>query len=265
MSDKALVPLNTRTVIFYEDELIAALVEVEGEDQPQIYVPIRPIAEYLGLTWSSQFMRINRDPVLSESVRSVLITRTEDTGSREMVCLPLKHFPGWMFGISATRVRPELKEKVIRYQRECFDVLWEAFQEGRLTADPTLNELVESGSDAAQAYQMALAVVKLARNQLLIEGRLGNVEQRLEQIEATLGDPGRYVTPEQASQISQAVKAIAMQLSKKTGRNEYGGVYGEFYRRLGITSYKMLPSNQFERAMKFLQDWHQSLVSDSPF
>ena len=33
--------------------------------------------------------------------------------------------------------------------------------------------------------------------------------------------------PEQASQISQAVKAVAMELSKQSGRNEYGGVYGE--------------------------------------
>ena len=54
-----------------------------------------------------------------------------------------------------------------------------------------------------------------------------NKEERLGRVEATLGDPGHAVTPDQASQISQAVKAVAMELSKKSSRNEYGGVHGE--------------------------------------
>jgi hypothetical protein len=119
---------------------------------------------------------------------------------------------------------------------------------------------------------MALAVVKLARNQVLLEGRLDDqaqeltaVGERLDQIEATLGQPERYVTQEQASQISQAVKAVAIALGKQTKRNEFGACYGELYRKYGITSYKMLPANKFDDAMKFLTEWHQSLTGESPF
>jgi hypothetical protein len=46
-----------------------------------------------------------------------------------MSCLPLKFLPGWLFGISAFCAKPELQAKVLRYQRESCDVLWEAFQE----------------------------------------------------------------------------------------------------------------------------------------
>ena len=56
-----------------------------------------------------------------------------------------------------------------------------------------------------------------------------------------------------------------MSLTKRTGRNEYGGVYGEFYRKFGITSYKLLPASQFNNAIEFLTEWHQSLVGDAPF
>jgi hypothetical protein len=88
---------------------------------------------------------------------------------------------------------------------------------------------------------------------------------RLEELEATLGSEDRLVTPEQASQISQAVKAIAMKLSDRSGRNEYGGVYGELYRRFGITGYKQLPAARFDAAIEFLTDWHQRLAGPTPF
>ena len=114
-----------------------------------------------------------------------------------------------------------------------------------------------------------MAVADLARNQVLMEARLNNrlesYEQRLETIEAQFGDETRTISEDQASQISQSVKAIAMILSKRSGRNEYGAVYGELYRKFGITSYKLLPANRFKEAMRFLTDWHQDLTDDTPF
>jgi hypothetical protein len=189
-----------------------------------------------------------------------------------MLCLPLDYLTGFLFGINASRVKSELRDSVIRYQRECYKVLAEAFQEGRLTADPVLDELLKSDTEAVQAYKMLQAMVKLARNQIQLEAQLGthatqliDHEHRLEEIESTLGDTGRNVTPDQASQISQAVKAVAIALGKRTKRNEFGAVYGELYRKFGIISYKSLPASRFEEAMKFLTEWHQDLTGDIPF
>src|SRR5690349_6673566 len=109
----ALVPVREAQVEFYGDTLSAA----EGADE-QIYVPIRPICEALGLTWPGQWERIKGDRVLSEAVRSVRVTLTE-RGARAVLCLPLKFLPGWLFGIQARRVKPELRERILRYQREC--------------------------------------------------------------------------------------------------------------------------------------------------
>ena len=271
MSDeKALVPVEQKSVEFYEDQVTA--VRLASGD---VFIPLRPIVEGLGLDWASQTRRINRDPILSdESKVCVVVTTTQGVPDqrRNMVCLPLKYISGFLFGVNAGRVKAEIRERLIRYQRECYDVLADAFQEGRLTADPGLEELLQSDSEAVQAYKLLQAMVKLARNQILIEAQLGrhstqlaDHDQRLEEIESSLGDSSRHVTPDQASQISQGVKTVAMKLSKASGRNEYGGVYGELYRKFGITSYKQLPAAKFEQAMNWLNEWREGVEGDVPF
>lgn len=267
--NKSLEPIEQKHVVFYEDEITAVLVQAEGKQQ--IYIPLKPICDRLGVTWPSQLNRINRDPVLTKKLKGVFITNTPG-GRQEMSCLPLDYLNGWLFGINASRVKDEIRDRLIRYQEECFKVLSEAFQEGRLTTDPVFSELLESDTDAVQAYKIALAVVKLARNQILLEARLDSHErdlaeygERLEQIETKLGNPERYITEDQASQISQAVKAVAIALGKQTKRNEFGAIYGEFYRQYGLTSYKLLPAKRFEDAMNFLTEWHQRLVTNTPF
>lgn len=53
-----------------------------------------------------------------------------------MVFLKLDLLNGWLFGISETRVKPELKEKVLNYKRRCYAVLANHFKpKQRLTLD----------------------------------------------------------------------------------------------------------------------------------
>jgi hypothetical protein len=258
MTESALVPVEQKTILFYEDELTA----VRAEDG-RIFVPVRPIVERLGLNWSGQRLRLLRDPVLREE-QGVCVIHTPG-GRQEALCIPLDYLSGFLFGISADRVKPEYREDVIRYQRECYKVLSEALSEGRLISDVTFDDLLQTADPGTvQAYQIAQAVMRLARNQILLEsrlsGRLEDHESRLVTLESQLSDTGRNVTPDQASQLSQAVKAVAIELGKKSGRNEFGAIYGELYREFGITSYKMLPARRFEEAMKFLTDWHESVT-----
>ncbi len=45
----ALMPVEERQVEFYGDKITAVLLPT-GDDSQQIYVPIRPICNYLGLS-----------------------------------------------------------------------------------------------------------------------------------------------------------------------------------------------------------------------
>ena len=164
-----------------------------------------------------------------------------------MLCLPLKFLPGWLFGINADRVKAELREKIVRDQRECYDVLAEAFVAGRLTAETRFEDLLNSDTPAAQAYKMAAAIMEMAK-QLLPEAQLDSRsvqlaqhEQRLEEIESTLGDVRRFVTPDQAMEISQAIKTIAVEIQKRTKRNGNAKIYGQLSGSLALPATSSCP------------------------
>lgn len=277
MSDegKALIPVEEKTVDVYGDEVPAVLVQVDDSGRPLVYVPVRPICDYLGVAWSAQRLRINRDPVLSETTERVIVTITDSrqTMGREMLCLPLDYLNGWLFGINANRVKSGIRERLIRYQRDCYRILADAFLQRSLPA-----EKVPGAIALFQVREMGLAIARLAEEQIEFESRISTAEEQVDQTVVIVGDltqrvatlekrvaPGEAVTDDQASQISQAVKAVAIKMSQQSGRNEFGGVYGELYRKFGITSYKLLPASRFQEAMDFLTQWHQSLVGDEPF
>ena len=264
---KSLVAVEQREVEFYEDTIVA----VRLPDQ-SIFIPVKPICDLVGVDWGGQYRRIQRDPVLSEEIRRIDVTSTR-RGTQPMVCLPLDYISGFLFGLNADRVKPELRDRVIRYQRECYKVLAEAFQEGRLTSDAGFDDLLQQASnDVVEAYQIAQAIMKLARNQVMLDARLDDHSRaleehtrRLETIEADMHQEDRYTSESQATQISQAVKAIAIALGKQTGRNEFGATWGEFYRKFGISKYRYLPVSKFDEAMAWLNEFYQSLTGETPF
>ena len=275
MSDKAHVPIEQRTVIFYDDEITAVLVDVDGRQV--VYVPIRPICEFLGVDRRGQQQRVERDFVLSDVSRIVNVTSSGGVTppqSRTMLCLPLEFINGFLFGINANRVKPKIREQLYRYQRECYRVLADAF----LTRS---TETAVSSTEASllQVREMGLAIVRMAEEQIEFERRLNTTETRLDKAAVVIGDvrkrltvielrmpPDDAITDEQASQISQAVKTVAFKLEEKSGRKEFGGVYGRLYEMFSITSYKLLPAEKFAGAMQFLTEWYINLTgTDAPF
>lgn len=263
--EKMLKTVEQKTVLFYDDELIA----VRGDDG-QVYVSLRHLCDSIGVARQPQVRRIQENHVLAKGYTGGTITippgKRGGGGRQQAGLLRVDLVPLWLSGIDTKRVKEGVRAKLEKYQEEVAKVLWEAFQEGRLTATPAFDDLLQKDSPAVKAYKQALAIVELARNQVLLEARLDDYSERLERIEAILGDAGRSVTPDQASQVSQAVKAVAIALGKQTKRNEFGAVYGEMYRKFGITSYKLLPAQQFQKVMQWLAEWYQSITDEAmPF
>ncbi len=92
------------------------------------YVPIRPICEILGLDFSAQRQKIERDEILGSSV-VMTTTVGADGKQREMYCLPLKFIFGWLFTIDTSRVNSEVRPTVVAYKLECYNALYEYFSE----------------------------------------------------------------------------------------------------------------------------------------
>lgn len=282
--DTALVPRAERVVDFYGDKITVALV---GDEE--LYVPLRTLTEYLGLTWSPQLRRVDRDEVLAKSARMLTIHGT-DGRPREMMCLPLDMLPGWLFGLTISKVKPELAPKLQRYREECFRVLWREFQTDLAQRQ---QQTSVARSPLAQVREMALAIAQMAEQQMALESRVdyvegsvtiistkleqsneklartderldraaqvvGQLQQRLGSVERRL-DPGAHVTEEQAAEISNRVKALAQLLTQKDpSKNHYQAIFGELYRRFRVSSYKLVPESKYPEVLSFLDEWFQT-------
>jgi hypothetical protein len=256
--EKRLTTIEQKEVVFYEDELIAIRA-----DDGHIYVSVRHLSDALGLNPTGQIRRIRRQSILDKACYKGFITTPG--GRQPANWLRVDLVPLFVTGLNTNSVREDIRPKLERFQEEAAKVLWEAFQQGRLTSSLSFDELLNKDTPAVKAYKQALAILELARGQVLLEARLDDFGERLERIEAMLGDTGRYVTPDQANQISQAVKTVAMRLGKQSGRNEYGSVYGELYRKFAVTGYKQLPASKFQEAMNWLNEWRENIEGKLPF
>lgn len=93
-----------------------------------VYTALKPICENIGLSWNAQFERIKRDEVLAEGVR--MIRTPTKGGFQEVVCLPLTLLNGWLFGVDTNRVKAEIRETLITYKRECYQALFDYWNNG---------------------------------------------------------------------------------------------------------------------------------------
>lgn len=88
------------------------------------FVPLKPICEALGITFRSQLKKLENDPVLG-SVVTLRVTTGADNKQYEMVCLPSRYIFGWLFRIDSRNVKPEASETMQKFQRMCYDVLYD--------------------------------------------------------------------------------------------------------------------------------------------
>jgi len=262
--ERMLAPQESRVVDFYGDMLLVALVDDVA------YVALRPIVDFLGVDWAPQYQRLQRDEVLDEERRLVVMTGA-DGKQREMVSLPLEFLPGWLFGMSGTRFKDAKKAaKLKQYRRECFRILWRAFQTDLLRPpSPTPS----SSTSLAQVRDLALAVAQMAEQQIELQGQVITVNARVDRAAVVVNDlqrrlssverrvlPPAVISEEQAAEISTTVKALAeLMVGKDAGKNHYQGIFGELYRRFGISSYKIIRQEDYQQVLSFLSDWRASL------
>ena len=90
------------------------------------YVAMKPICENIGLQWEAQYKKIQRNHILNTTM-SIIDMVAKDGKNRQVVCLPIGYLNGWLMGIDVNRVKPEIKPTLIKYQLECYDVLYNYF------------------------------------------------------------------------------------------------------------------------------------------
>lgn len=116
--------VSTINVPFHGAELY--VVNHNGEP----HTPMKPIVEGMGMDWASQFTKMKQR--FKTSIVKITMQLPGDEQRREIICLALRKLAGWMQTISPNKVRPEIRDKVIQYQEECDDVLYEYWTKGHV-------------------------------------------------------------------------------------------------------------------------------------
>ncbi len=96
---------------------------VTGEDGKP-WISVRSVCQAIGIDVENQRRKLQAD----ERFMCGAITAHDAIGrSQEMFCIPLEQLNGWLFSIQPGRVREDIRPNLIRYQRECFEVLYNHF------------------------------------------------------------------------------------------------------------------------------------------
>jgi len=218
MKEQPVVPTTFHEFDFYGDLLTVALVGSRA------YVAIKPITDFLGLDWPSQYQRVQRDDVLAEEIKLITVT-SADGKQRDMLCLPLEFFHGWLFGVDTHRAKPELREKLTRYRRECFLLLSQAFQSRAMA--PVETDVVAQLADT--------------------RARVGNLEQDMKFVKVTLSEIRGLSNAHRAT-----AKEMVDQISKVSGV-KHQTIWTDLNKNFHVASYANIPDEKWPDVQQCLQ------------
>ena len=158
------------TIEFYGDTIVAIY------DKGKVWVAVRPIVENLGLNWSKQYRKILADPVLSSTVAQKA-TVAQDGKERKLLCLPVEYLNGFLFKINPNKVKDErVRERIIRYQKECYKALYEYFFQG-VAINKRFFEDVEAIKEELQRARKRIEIMEFFISDLWRKKQLKKFQQ----------------------------------------------------------------------------------------
>lgn len=131
-------------------------VDIVSTNDEQKLVPIKPICEALGISDRAQRAKIQEHPILS-SVGMLSSLTGRDGKQYEMYSLPAKYILAWLLNINPNNVNDDAKEVLIKYQSECYDVIYDYFNGGQQRIIEQIKveiELVEQLADYNQQKEV---------------------------------------------------------------------------------------------------------------
>ncbi|EFA6459636.1 phage antirepressor N-terminal domain-containing protein [Escherichia coli] len=144
--------MNMMTVPFHGDSLY--VVNHNGEP----YVPMKPVVEGMGVTWQSQHRKLMER--FKTCIIEMMIQLPGDTQRRLVICLALRKLAGWLQTINPNKVKPEIRDRVIQYQEECDDVLYEYWTKG-FVVNPRQMSVMEELNQACADMQRDKNIVSV--------------------------------------------------------------------------------------------------------
>lgn len=161
-------------VDFYDQQIEAILW------QDDVWISVRKICENLEIDNRSQRKKIKENPSLSDLKGD--ITLQHESGAKLTFCIKLEAVTLWLASISPTKIRNPIKQdRIVRYQRECMQVLTRHFFSKKTAHQPTPPAQPEALTPAQLLLQQIKSQsefnIKQAELALALEQRIHRGEQ----------------------------------------------------------------------------------------
>lgn len=173
--------LEHREVDFYGTHLIAVRDKVG-----LIWVPLRALCEAIGLDYASQYTKVKADYVLGKHT-SLIAVAGNFGRSQEVVCLDLNFVRGWLFSVNVNRVKPEVRDQLVRFQEQVYEVINRAFE--RMVppddglSDAMIRSIVENLDQQKKLWETVLQEKQRLR---AVEGWIQDIDDRTSDIDREL-------------------------------------------------------------------------------
>lgn len=161
-------------VTFYDDVLDAYR---DGED---VWVSVRRVSEAIGVSVQGQHERLKT--VEWAVIKQCLMTGP-DGKNYEVSAISLDSLPMWLANIHASKVKPEVRPKLVRYQKECAKVLRDHFfgRTSYVAYDPRIERLERQVEQLIGAMANTVASqVELQKLCTSLAGVVSTFDQRVE-------------------------------------------------------------------------------------
>ena len=234
--------------------------EIYWTDDKKLLVPLRPLCDELGLDFSSQLKRVKRDEALADDlfiINAPVLREDGKAQNRDVVCISLKRLHYWFGSIDTSRVKPELKDKVIHFKRELGDVAWDAFRT-RVLPEDMLAELDASLPREEREYHKAMdRATALRENVQKHDQDIESLRSRVEKLEARLVGTD-FINGQQARQYLDAVGALGdlLKVENKKLASPYAVIHNKVKEQFEVASYQLIPEKEFPKVLDFLAKWH---------
>jgi hypothetical protein len=190
--------LNLVAVDFHGDTL-EAVQDAGGA----VWASLRRMCEGVGIDESKQRRKLKNKPWATTDLKSAV---AQDGKRRELMMVHLDTIPMWLATIEPSKVKPEVRPKLERYQKEAARVLAEHF-------------LPKPRAEVVPKASGGLAAIRVLNNQVgaLIDELEGH-EQRLGVVEQQVGLVGRQVGALVAGQKAARQALLEVERSDKIAK-----------------------------------------------
>jgi len=132
-----------------------------------LYAPLNALCQTFGLNEKDELVRIEQNPFLM-----IHVGRRSINSELNELYMRVGFVGIWLLSYPINNVKNEkVQSGLIHFQENTAQFLEEAITEGRLTEWPFLTELLKGNGPMIDAYKEAVAVLGIAREQLLIDAQ----------------------------------------------------------------------------------------------